>query len=756
MSNKKWKNRDALVTVFDESLGELIKIIVERTTFLNRLKDTSMAHGKESENVNSTDREGHVWQVAAEAKEIAKELGLNEVVVFIGMLLHDTGQPFFAHDGEKIVDAISQILNTGFYHHTAKGVDVVLREDIIKKIIDAFPEAENNEELREKMKNDVWYFLELIVGHDGESTSKDNKKYAKSKKKYSSIKESVLDKVAKANITNKYKCAVETLEAQISKPADILAYMRSDVLDGFYNKILTGFSNEYLELVGKLLDETTEETLVIEEKIKNANPQERENIISEVRKNRISKAKELVESIKLSKLKLGIEEVSNEEQEIYEEVKSFVQQLKDCGIDPANIEEDKLEEVEEIKERIKENYKKRKLAEGKNENIVKSQVNKLENYMKKVQETRKRVVEEIMTQMQSALRNDYIQTTKKRWEEIEADESLSDEERYELKKQAMGFSDKVNEIIYGSNGIKDLNYREYVQFAKKKYLTGCLPKRTLKLILTISKMVKDTGVIKEKFFDPEVFGNIGNQELIGLMHKNEIDNESNNKVREEIGLIKNRKVRFKKIRELKAKFTGNINRQKKARNSLCRSIYRHAMEYPQGFARVCEEVYEAIPYTVRNMVEKAVRSDYEENAYLPEEERERVYEIRAELAKRFGEYGGVAITKENLEKYIEEQIEKERDSIEEKVAIQICIDYIAGRSNKGIQELLDRTGILSKKEIEKEDILNEEGNRVVQELSAKLRSEAGENTEETQEEFRKRMKNHKVSPLFVIDEGFEK
>ena len=752
MRNKKWKNIDALTTAFDESLDKLIETIVERTTFLNRLKETSMAHGKESENVNSTDREGHVWQVAAEAKEIAKELGLNEVVVFVGMLMHDAGQPFFAHDGEKIVDGISQILYTGFYHHTAKGVDVVLREDVIKKFIDAVPEAENNKELREKMKNDVWYFLELIVGHDGEATSKDNKKYAKSRKKYGSIKEAVLDKVAKANITNNYKCAVETLEAQISKPADILAYMRTDVLDGFYNKILTGFSDEYLELIGKLLAETTEETLMREEKIKNANPQEKENIINEVRRNRIGKAKEIVESIKISKLKLGIEENSDEEQEIYEEVKSFVQQLKECGIDPANIEEDKKEEVEKVKERMKENYKKRKLDEGENENIVKSQVNKLENYMKKVQETRKRVVEEIMTKMKNALRNDYIQTTKKRWEEIETDENLSDEERYELKKQAMGFSDKVNEIIYGRNGIKDLNYREYVQFAKKKYLTGCLPKGTLKLILTISKMVKNTGVIREKFFDPEVFKNIENQELIELMHKNEIDSESNNKAREDIGLIKNRKDGFEKFREIKAKFTGNINRQKKAKNSLCRSIYRHAMEYPQGFARVCEEVYEAIPYTVRNMVEKAVRSDYEENIYLPEEEREKVYAIRKELAKRFGKYGGVAITKENLEEYIEEQIQKERENIEEKVTIQICIDYIAGRSNKGIKELLDKTGILTRREIEKEDIFNEEGNKVVQKLSADLRSETGNGIRETPEEFKERMKNHKTPPMFVLDE----
>ena len=758
MERKKWSNKDALVTAFDEYKDELFWAIIGRTNYLNRAKDKPMAEIKEADNPHTTDREGHMFQTANEALLIAKGLGLNETVAYIGMLLHDAGQPFGAHDGEKTLDIISQILNTGFYHHTAKGVDVVLREDIITKFIDAVPDAKVSKELRDRLKNDVWYFLEMPVGHDGESTSNDNKKYAKSRKKYGSIKEAVLDKVAKANRTNKYKCAVETLEAQISKPADILAYMRSDVLAGFYSKILANLSDDYLELVAKLLTESKEETLQIEENIKQADFKGRKEIIKRARQERIKKAKDIIESIKISKLQEGMDEISESEQEIHKEVTKFIEELKQNGIDVSAIKEEELDKVREIRERIKSKYERRKLAQGENPDIVSSQVDKIDDYTKKIEQTRKRVVEELMTRMQVALRNDYIETTLSNWAIIEANEELSDEERYELKKQGMTFSDKVNEIIYGKNGIKDLNYREYVQYAKKEFQTGSLPKGVLKLVLEASKALKATGVIRNKFYDPEVLRNINNEELISLMHQSHIDTESSQKYRKKIGIIKSKKSGIKGIKDVKERrFTSKRTKQKIARNNLYKSIYRYAREYPESFARTCEDVYEAIPYTVRNMVEKAVRSDYEENEYLSKEEKAIVYGIRKDLAKRFGEYDGVAITKENLESYIQEQIDRERENIEDKVAIQICIDYIAGRSNSGIRDLLDKTGILPKRKIEKENKPNKKGNRVVQKLSADLRSEDGETITETESDFSRRMQNHKVPPIMVIDdEGMEK
>jgi len=238
MSARRWSNKDALVTSFDGYMNELKAVIDERAKYTRRAEGKPMATIEDPDNPHITNRGEHMRQAAIEALKIAKGLGLNETVIYIGMLMHDAGQPFGAHDGEKTMSIIGELLNTGFFHHNAKGVDVVLSEDIIQKFIDAVPEAKDNKELQESLEAEAWYFLELIVGHDGESTSKDNEKYNKSGKKYKSIKEAVLDKVSTANRTNQYKCSVETLEAQVSKPADILSYLKSDILTGFSKGIL--------------------------------------------------------------------------------------------------------------------------------------------------------------------------------------------------------------------------------------------------------------------------------------------------------------------------------------------------------------------------------------------------------------------------------------------------------------------------------------------------------------------------------------
>lgn len=724
MESKKWNNKDALVTAFDDYLIELESVINQRSKYTRRAEGKPMAAIEEPDNPHTTNRGEHMRQAASEAIKIARGLGLNETVTYIGMLLHDAGQPFGAHDGEKTMNIIGEILNTGFYHHNAKGVEVILHEDLLPKFIDAIPEAKNNKELQNKLKNDVWHFLELVVGHDGEATSKDNERFAKEQKKYSSIKEAVLSKVSKANRTDDYKCSVETLEAQISKPADILSYMKSDVLTGFSKGILRNLSDDYLEIIGKLLAESQEETLQLEEAIAQTGSKEKRQMLQKtVRAQRILDAKEIIQKIKRSQLREVSESISDSEKEIRAELSRYLNQLKENGIDVTDIKPEQKRIEEEIRQRIKTHYKERKLEQGENKNTISSQLDKLDDYLTKVQQVRKRIVEELMTRVQDALRDDYIQTTLSKWREIDSDEGLSDEERYKLKKQSMDFSDKVNKIIYGRNGIKDLNYREYVQFSKKVYQTGCLPKATLRLIKKCSGAIVKTGVIINKFYDPEVSKNIRNGELLNLMRQRDIDEEKDKKYRKQIGLIKKKANNAKGVKNTQGRFTSKKGKKSIQRKSLYRDIYRYIQTQEESFARTCEDVYFAIPYTVRSMVGKAVRKDYEENEYLPEEEKKRVNEIRRDLAKKFGKAGKTDITKENLEEYIEAQIAKERSQIEEKVAMQICRDYIAGKTDSGIKTLLIKTGMVSKREIEKENVPNKKGNRVVQKLSQELRDE---------------------------------
>lgn len=725
MNNKKWKNRDALVTAFDDHLIELESVINQRSKYTRRAEGKPMAAIEEPDNPHTTNRGEHMRQAASEGVKIASKLGLNETVTYIGMLMHDAGQPFGAHDGEKTMNIIGEILNIGFYHHNAKGVDVILSEDLIQKFVDAVPEAKGNEKLQAELKKDAWYFLELIVGHDGEATSKDNERYAKLEKKYSNMKEAVLAKVSKANRTDDYKCAVETLEAQISKPADILSYMKSDVITGFSKGILKNLSDDYLEIIGKLLAETNEETLRIDNYIEQLYDEDRKETSVRVREERINKAKKIIENIKIDMLREAEESISNDsEKEMLGELNKIIKELNKNKIEITDIKPEQEKLAQKIIETVKKEYKENKNNSGENKNIIISQIAKLDDYIAKMKQNRKRVVEEVMTRMQDALRNDYIETTLEKWKEIDSNSELSDEERYKLKKQSMDFSDKVNKIIYGRNGIKDLNYREYVQYSKKIYQTGILPKATLKLIEKTSKAIKKTGIIINKFYDPEVLKYIDNEELKELMHQRDINELEDEKYKREIEIIKDKVDKTSGIKKLtNKKFTGKKAKQKIVRKDLYRKIYRNAEMQEERFARTCEDIFYAIPYTVRNTVEKAVRQEYEENEYLPREEKEKVNETRRKLAKRFGENGDLKITKENLEDYINEQIKLERKDIETKVAMQITRDYIAGKTDIGINDLLIKTGVISKRKLEKENKPNKKGNRVVQKLSQDLRDE---------------------------------
>jgi len=110
--------------------------------------------------------------------------------------------------------------------------------------------------------------------------------------------------------------------------------------------------------------------------------------------------------------------------------------------------------------------------------------------------------------------------------------------------------EKVNRVLQeGQNGIKEINYREYGQYSKKVYQTSSLPKGVLKLVDNCTESLMKTGVVRNKFYDPDVINNINNEELLKLMHKEDIDQEKTMEYRKEIGIIREDKIGIKKVRD---------------------------------------------------------------------------------------------------------------------------------------------------------------------------------------------------------------
>ena len=666
-------------------------------------------------------------ETALVAERIAKKLGLNETVAYIGMLMHDAGHTLGSHEGEQTMNIIGELENIGFFHHSAKGVDVVLSEGIIQSFVDKVPEAKQNKELEKRLKEEAWYFLELIVGHDGEATKSDRN--IDTQKKYNSMKEAVLDKVSKANTTNQYKCPVETLEAQISKPADVLAYFKSDMIDAYTQDILKEFSDDYLKLIGETLCETYEETEKINEKLEKSDDNEKKKLEQEIGKERIKKAKKLIREIKIEHIRENPEDIDTESTN---ELRKIIKKLDENNIDYENISSNEYRAVKNIIDKIIEDYVKEKISQGIDKNTIKAQTRKISDCFIKMQKTRKRVVEDVMDRMKEALIEDYINTTLKNWEKTDADESLTADERYKLKKQQMGFSNKANEIIYGIAGVKALNYRDYVHKAKKEYQTDSMPKALYKMILDCSRVILKTGIIREKFYDNIVVSNIDDQKLINIMHKDDIDTEENDRFKKKVDL-KEEQIRIKMPKK-QTRYKGKKVKRKIEMNNICKDIYRNIQRQGTRFARNLKDVYCAIPNTVEATVRKAINKDYDENQYLGGEEKKEIQRIKKDLKERFKEKQFDKLSNDELKEYIKDEIEIEKESLEEKMAIFLCRDYIAGMGDNRIKDLVVKLGYVSKRKLDKQDKQSKVKNKNIDILLDKIKKENDKQKKEKQKD----------------------
>ena len=676
-------------------------------------------------------------QAASIALDIAERLGLNETVVYIGMLMHDAGHSFGSHEGEETLKEIGKLLNAGYYHHNAKGVDIVLSEDIIEKFVDAIPGSKENMELRKKLEEEAWYFLDIIVGHDGEATEKDIEKYHKDDKEYASIREAVLDKVSNANRKDLYKCRVETLEGNIAKPADVIAYLKSDMLAAFRKNYITKFSDEYLKRFSELLFEKNGEELSDSEKIEKAN--------------------NYIRKIQIDKLRETKNDVYNEEsKEILIAVNEILEKLKDENIDVFTYKENMKTEkkVRLIVDEYVTRYKSKKYY-NEEDNFVEAEAHKIIDCVQKCLKMRNSVVEELMTKVQDELKEDYCENTKKKMNEISKRKDISYEEKKQLIAKNMNFSPRVLKIMYGSQGLKNLNYKEYVQYTKKKYQTNALPAATYKAVQFFSKQIVNVGLIRDKFYDKSILAKISDEKVKEAMKMEQVDEKKYDRAKKKIGINELKPIKRPIVYNIKRKFINRFPTKKMYRNKYFKEFYAFTQRQGERFARTCEDVYYAIPNTVRDLVKKAISSDYEPNQYLKEFEKEKVFETRKELQERFGEYGGIAITADNLEKYIEEKIEKERTTnFPYNVATEIAIKQLGGMNGKRIKQVLIKMGFVSKIKFNLQDKNNKEANTSVSKLITAL---SGENNNDVDPKKRKKIikDNKKVRPLMVIPENEE-
>ena len=222
---------------------------------------------KDSEALIQT-RQTHQREVADISTLIANGLGLNKDFAYLIGLSHDLGHTWNGHTGERILSSIGRLNNCGYIVHNAMGAYILERENIIDRAIEEvrqFNPKASEEEIRDFMR----YIIDGVVSHNGEGViGKINPHEKDAEKMAEEIRKCFTGKGFDRQIMP------ATMEGAVIRYADIIAYTRSDILDGFRlkdtngNKIISEFDDEYLSIIGTCLARKNnfKEMLILENK----------------------------------------------------------------------------------------------------------------------------------------------------------------------------------------------------------------------------------------------------------------------------------------------------------------------------------------------------------------------------------------------------------------------------------------------------------------------------------------------------------
>lgn len=663
--------------VWDNYMDYLIDAI-NGSKFMKRAEDKPMSTPKTAEESHVTTRAIHLRECSDIAKRLAKGLGLNANYIHAAMLLHDAGHPFSAHEGEEIFNYLGDVFNTQYFHHNAKGIEIVLSEDICGKAISKIPNIENRPELRKKLEDEFAYFLDAVISHDGEATRED---MMKPETPYATIEEAVRTKMRLANSENKYKFIAQTPEGKIAKFADVIAYLASDMQDGFRLGILKDFSDDYLELFGEMF--SPEYSLTREDKIECGR-----KIIAQMKQQNLREKKE------------SIDFMSKQDEDMQHALRIILRNIQQTGLDIHN--KDNIAEIQEIFEQEQENYRNKKLEEffrtkgasipeeerqGLEERItsklaqgitldeietefartlnrVNSEANKIEEFGTKMLRARSSVVYDVTSKMKEYFINDLIRNSQNQ--------------------DTPQFSNAAWDLFFRA---KKLNYKEFVQYTNWDYQTEELPQAARELVEECAEGLVKSGAIRNKFYDEAVREHITDEDALAYMET---------KYRPETEYTSYRKERG--IGDLKAytrpskdKFTGT---NQYALMKLLHNVYSYVQNENEVFAIRYENTFNAVKTRVRRKIETALTETHKvDKKHLYQEEvQAQVDGIRQEIIDA---YGTTELTPEQREELIRRKIEEELKTMEQKMAVQLSTDYLAGMTDKSFIDVAVKTGHLA-------------------------------------------------------------
>lgn len=673
----------------NENYMELLKSAIIKSNSVNRTGDKPMAALSDKFDSHLSYRLVHELDAALIIKRLADGLGLNGELAYVGMLMHDVGHPFSAHDGEEIFTNIGKYYNCGYFHHNAKGVEVIRAENILNNAIQMIPDIENSPELKKSLENDFNYFLDIVISHDGEADPRDLEKRPH---EYPSIEAAVEDKLEKSNTKNDYKFISQTPEGMLAKYADVIAYLSSDVRDGFRLGILKTFNERYLELFGRIIAEGE-----IKDKAR----------AIEIAKSQISKIQE-------KHLEECIEDIkSSKNAEILETTKKIIKHIQDEKIntymlskyydederplEQANSEAEYEEKKEKIENRINEILQEHleKFIEDKGEiapeqyEEVEADIEKITRYVNEMLYINTKVVNEVTNTVQEYFVRDLIQNTKN---EIKLDSKRIENGEADVKQTIPVLSDKALELYTRA---KNFGYTFYVPHTKTRYQRELLPNNVKKIVEYCAREIINKGIIDRKLQNREIRSQIP-QELLKYADHEQHENADNTK-RDIKSFITNQTI--------KGRYTAD-KKNRRERFDIVRKVEKNIAKQTSRFAKTYVYTCKAIENQISNKVKRAVSENYELDTKKSDgiefEIEKEIQQLRTSIFEKYPSMAKEITSdedrnqKENLtEEIIGNLVEEERKKIVEKMAIQLSMDYVSGMTDEGIKNLAIDLGFMN-------------------------------------------------------------
>lgn len=622
----------------------------------------------------------------------------------------------------------------GFFHHNAKGVEVIRAEGIRDKAISKIPNINENPELREQLETEFDYFLDVIISHDGEATRGERNR---KETQYPSMHDAVKDKLKRANSFNDYKFVAQTPEGKLAKMADVIAYLATDIQDGFRIGIIEDFDDDYLALLGEVL--TTGYST-------------REGYIT-CAKNKIKEVKES----KLRELKSEMKKPENEA--ILANANEIIKRAEQQGVNVTSMRDEELQKIDAIMEqKIQEIKDKSEGMSEEEKQFMYADIEKLKEFVGKMLSVNSSVVHEVTSRMQEFFINDIITETRAKTEEKEktirelreklalnpGDKELRKQLEDEEKDTPVNpkFSYKAEKLF---DNIKNLNYKKIVQYTKWDYQIEQQPEAAKELVTIAAKALKETGAIRNKFYDRAIRREV-ESEALQYMRVKTVDESQYEKNKEKYGI---RAIKRAKTPENGEKYTAKGKQASENRkHQLCREVYNNVQKEGDNFAVKFNNVFAAIPKTVEMVVDEAIsydesftrrvnatrniiKAEYDGKieklddpdkqerlalllvgrgickpnqtadtikqamrsyGYLERYEEE---ENRKNQSKLLEQYGTIEEVKKHRDEIIQKRIEQARNNMEEKMAYQLAIDYISGMTDRSFNDLAIRTGYMS-------------------------------------------------------------